>query len=254
MINRSLRGATPCRRGSRAPSAERWTSAYVLGIFESPISHSLSSEANSLGPTDPSLVLLFMDRDEIDHILRRRRKPAEKACYPCHRRKVRCNHAQPCSTCQRRGHPEICSYSFSTTKRREKRRRSGVDSGVDGSAIFRRDDSEEAIEVTLLTPSLEPSESQPAAENSLNSPNGEVSTPEDDTYQGHNSIISMLRLRPADSPLPSRVRDARVFFGLQNSVSSDLLFTTTTAQQRWEALIELSPQNEEFHRYSISDK
>lgn len=189
-----------------------------------------------------------MDREEIDHILRRGRKPTEKACYPCHRRKVRCNHAQPCSTCQRRGHPEICSYSFSATKRRGKRRRAGVDGSLQAIPVVDDGDSEETVDVTLLPPSLEPSYSQSNAENSLNSANGEVFTPADDTYQGDNSIVSMLRQRAVDPTSSSRIRDARVFFGLQNSVSSDPLFTVPTAQQRWETIVKLSPQNEEFHR------
>ncbi|KAM0511800.1 hypothetical protein ACHAPE_009476 [Trichoderma viride] len=189
-----------------------------------------------------------MDRDEIDHILRRKRKPTEKACYPCHRRKVRCNHAQPCSTCQRRGHPEICSYSFSATKRRGKRRRPGVGDSLQDLPVA-GGDSEEAVDDTLLTPSLEPPDSQSNAGNSPSFTNGEESTPADDTYQGDNSIVSMLRLRAVNPTSSSRIRDARVFFGLQNSVSSDSLFTVPTAQQRWETLVKLSPQNEEFHRF-----
>ncbi|EHK42409.1 hypothetical protein TRIATDRAFT_202092, partial [Trichoderma atroviride IMI 206040] len=160
-----------------------------------------------------------MDRDEIDHILRRRRKPTEKACYPCHRRKVRCNHGHPCSTCQRRGHPEICSYSFSATKRRGKRRQADANNSLRASSVA--------------------DESVPRR----------ASTPADDTYEGDNSIVSMLRQRVADRPPSSGIRDARVFFGLQNSFSNDPLFTVPTTQQRWETLVKLSPQNEEFHRF-----
>lgn len=195
-----------------------------------------------------------MDRDEIDHILRRKRKPAEKACYPCHRRKVRCNHGQPCSTCQRQGHPEIYSYPFSATKRRDKRRRPGVDDSLqaipvaDNFVISRRDHSEEAVNNSLLIPSLEPSDDHSRADNSLNFANGQPSTPADHAYEGDNSIISILRQPIANPSPPSRIRDTRVFFGLQNSCSSDPLFTVPTPQQRWETLVNLSPQNEEFHR------
>ncbi|KAL7919990.1 fungal-specific transcription factor domain-containing protein [Trichoderma austrokoningii] len=187
-----------------------------------------------------------MDRDEIDRVLRRKRKPTEKACYPCHRRKVRCNHGQPCSTCQRRGYPEICSYSFSATKRREKRRRHGIDKSIpaaEGPITSRQNNSGEAVNDSLLTPSLK------ALENSLSFANGEAPTPADHTYQGDNSIVSMLRQRVADPPPSSRIRDARVFFGLQNSLSSDLLFTVPALQQRWETLVCHSPQNEEFHSF-----
>lgn len=195
-----------------------------------------------------------MDRDEIDHILRQKRKPTEKACYPCHRRKVRCNHGQPCNTCQRRGHPEICSYSFSATKRRDRRRRPGVDNSqqdipvADDSVISPQTNSRGAVDHSLLDPSLEPSDGQSNAEGLFNFQNGEISTPEDHTYQGDNSIVSMLRQRATDPPPSSRIRDARVFFGLQNSFSSDHLFTMPTPRQRWETLVNLSPKNQEFHR------
>ncbi|KAF5638039.1 hypothetical protein F52700_4743 [Fusarium sp. NRRL 52700] len=33
-----------------------------------------------------------------------------KACLPCRERKVRCNHQQPCQTCVRRGHSDLCFY------------------------------------------------------------------------------------------------------------------------------------------------
>ncbi|KAL6889997.1 hypothetical protein GGI43DRAFT_430713 [Trichoderma evansii] len=96
-----------------------------------------------------------MDRDEIDQILRGKRKSTEKACYPCHRRKVRCNHRQPCGTCQKRGHPEICSYCFSATKRRDRRRWPGVDilpqdiPVAEDSVISRQNSSHEAVDNTL---------------------------------------------------------------------------------------------------------
>ncbi|KAF5690471.1 hypothetical protein FDENT_3855 [Fusarium denticulatum] len=33
-----------------------------------------------------------------------------KACLPCRERKVRCNHQQPCQTCIKRGHSDLCYY------------------------------------------------------------------------------------------------------------------------------------------------
>jgi len=40
------------------------------------------------------------DREEVDEILRRKRKAREyKACYPCRQRKVKCDQAVPCKTC-----------------------------------------------------------------------------------------------------------------------------------------------------------
>ncbi|KAF7190612.1 Multidrug resistance regulator 1 [Pseudocercospora fuligena] len=39
---------------------------------------------------------------------KRNRRP--KACQPCRDRKVRCDQEEPCDTCIRRGHPDLCVY------------------------------------------------------------------------------------------------------------------------------------------------
>ncbi|KAK4070870.1 transcriptional regulator family: Fungal Specific TF [Trichoderma harzianum] len=51
-------------------------------------------------------------KSEYDLMLvkRRRFRPA-KACYPCRRRKVKCNLGQPCESCNIRGHPDLCDYT-----------------------------------------------------------------------------------------------------------------------------------------------
>lgn len=213
-----------------------------------------------------------MDRDEIEHILCRKRKPQEKACYPCHRRKVRCDHGQPCTTCKKRGHPEICAYSFdlpAVTKRRDGRSRPEEidntlqDTAMTDSAISRKNHPQEAVgsgtdrrilsSSSSLHPPPDPPAGQSTAGDSLNfahgtSPVDEVTTPADDTYEGGNSIVAMLRQHAVDPPSSSRIRDARVFLGLQNSFSSDPLFTVPAPRQRWETLLCLSPQNQEIHR------
>lgn len=45
-------------------------------------------------------------------IAKRRRFRAAKACYPCRRRKVKCNFGQPCDSCTVRGHPDLCHYNL----------------------------------------------------------------------------------------------------------------------------------------------
>ncbi|RMZ78958.1 hypothetical protein DV737_g3727, partial [Chaetothyriales sp. CBS 132003] len=60
-----------------------------------------------------------MNQDEIDAIIRNKRKVRDpKACYACHRRKVKCNRELPCDSCVKRDHPELCSYERPTKKRR----------------------------------------------------------------------------------------------------------------------------------------
>ncbi|KAL0938122.1 fungal specific transcription factor [Colletotrichum truncatum] len=38
-----------------------------------------------------------------------------KSCLPCRERKVRCSKGQPCSTCEKRGHPDLCEYESRTS-------------------------------------------------------------------------------------------------------------------------------------------
>ncbi|KAF7846410.1 hypothetical protein BT93_L4415 [Corymbia citriodora subsp. variegata] len=61
----------------------------------------------------------FMDQEEIDAIIRTKRKIRDpKACYACHRRKVKCDRNLPCDSCVKRDHPQLCSYERPTKKRK----------------------------------------------------------------------------------------------------------------------------------------
>lgn len=63
--------------------------------------------------------LIEMDQEEIDAIIRNKRKIRDpKACYACHRRKVKCDRNLPCDSCVKRDHPELCSYERPTKKRK----------------------------------------------------------------------------------------------------------------------------------------
>lgn len=44
-------------------------------------------------------------------LIKRRRYRAAKACYPCRRRKVKCDLNHPCESCNIRGHPDLCNYN-----------------------------------------------------------------------------------------------------------------------------------------------
>ncbi|OAL38148.1 hypothetical protein AYO20_02600 [Fonsecaea nubica] len=58
-------------------------------------------------------------QEEVDAIIRNTRKVRDpKACYACHRRKVKCDRNLPCDSCVKRDHPELCSYERPTKKRR----------------------------------------------------------------------------------------------------------------------------------------
>jgi hypothetical protein len=56
----------------------------------------------------------------IDNLLaKRRRKSFPKACYPCRRRKVRCDHNHPCGSCTTLEQPELCVYLDSKGQKRK---------------------------------------------------------------------------------------------------------------------------------------
>lgn len=60
-----------------------------------------------------------MAQEDVDAIIRNKRKVRDpKACYACHRRKVKCDRNLPCDSCVKRDHPELCSYERPTKKRR----------------------------------------------------------------------------------------------------------------------------------------
>lgn len=53
---------------------------------------------------------------DFDSLLtQRRRFRSAKACYPCRRRKVKCDLGEPCGTCNLRKHPDLCIYRTGPT-------------------------------------------------------------------------------------------------------------------------------------------
>lgn len=51
------------------------------------------------------------DDEDIELTLRKKRKVREhKSCYPCRRRKVKCNNEIPCKNCMARDHAYLCTY------------------------------------------------------------------------------------------------------------------------------------------------
>jgi hypothetical protein len=112
--------------------------AYRPRVDEYPyagIHHSMTSPTSAMAatpqppsahdyPEDPSFETtsdgrVEMAQDDVDAIIRNKRKVRDpKACYACHRRKVKCNRELPCDSCVKRDHPELCSYERPTKKRR----------------------------------------------------------------------------------------------------------------------------------------
>jgi hypothetical protein len=50
----------------------------------------------------------------------RRKRPLQRVCRSCHLRKVKCNYGLPCQTCNKRGHPELCTYAAGQPHKRAK--------------------------------------------------------------------------------------------------------------------------------------
>ena len=62
-------------------------------------------------PSDSTNVAGDVRPIDMKKILRERQLARNrKACLPCRERKVRCNHQQPCQTCVKRGHSDLCFY------------------------------------------------------------------------------------------------------------------------------------------------
>lgn len=56
-------------------------------------------------------------RDLKDVLRERQQGRSSRSCLPCRERKVKCDHHLPCSTCSKRGHPDLCSYPGSEVRR-----------------------------------------------------------------------------------------------------------------------------------------
>lgn len=100
----------------------------LLALPPEPSDHSIDTlprDPKMTYPDDPSFgspnqdARLELPQEEIDAIIRNKRKARDpKACYACHRRKVKCDRNLPCDSCVKRDHPELCSYERPGKKRR----------------------------------------------------------------------------------------------------------------------------------------
>lgn len=163
-------------------------------------------------------------QDEVDRVLRLKSREREShACYPCKKRKVKCDGTQPCKTCQKRKHPQICTYELSHSRRR--------------SASHRE-----------ITRSASPA--SPGAV--LNATTETPSQPEDRSknyvYSGDNSVVSILRLRASDAN-ESVAREVGSVLGLQNTFNSYPFMDSKTPRDRWKALLSVVPQRNEVLKY-----
>ncbi|KAF9889510.1 hypothetical protein FE257_007220 [Aspergillus nanangensis] len=181
-----------------------------------------------------------IDRREIDRVLESRRKQREaKACYPCRQRKVKCDHANPCRTCRRRNHPEICAYDVEPPAHRTvQHARQQTNASSSNSAT------------TTAQPTQAPS--QPPAfaldpQSRLERDNSREGAGSTYIYSGDNSVVSILRNRTHDNG--SMAQEVGSVLGLQNTYNSYPFMDLKTAEDRWNELLRITPQRTEVLRF-----
>lgn len=169
--------------------------------------------------------------DEVDRVLRLRRKEREvRACYPCRRRKVKCDGTQPCRTCQKRNHSQICTYD--PPPRASRRQASHGASNA------------ESISPSAARPQRSREENHSAASLTANRYLRPDDVAKNYVYSGDNSVVSILREQASDGN-ESMTRDLRSVLGLQNTFNSYPFMDSKTPQEKWVSLLSVLPQRTE---------
>ncbi|KAL4902693.1 hypothetical protein BDW74DRAFT_180395 [Aspergillus multicolor] len=188
------------------------------------------------------------ERQEIDRVLRLKRKQREsKACYPCRQRKVKCDGNQPCRTCVKRDHPEICAYNVDKAGGTPRRR-------TQSRQVNRMESPHHAAAEPVASPAGAVTDSQLLPSSPLGGPRTSAQ-PNDSSsyvYSGDNSLVSMLRQQDPDGAM---AREATSVLGLHNTYLSYPFIDSKTPQDRWAALLDIVPHRDEvlkyFHFYRI---
>ncbi|CAG8089815.1 unnamed protein product [Penicillium olsonii] len=182
--------------------------------------------------------------DEVDRVLRLKRKEREaRACYPCRKRKVKCDGTQPCRTCQKRNHPHICTYDPPRDSRREASPavlniQSHVQPEQPTPERVQRQRQQDGSAIALASANPRPDD---AAKNYV--------------YSGDNSVVSILRSRASDAN-DSMTRDLGSVLGLQNTFNNYPFMDSRTPEEKWTSLLSVLPQRSEvlkfFHYYRVT--
>ncbi|KAJ5972709.1 uncharacterized protein N7479_002627 [Penicillium vulpinum] len=167
-----------------------------------------------------------INQSEADRVLHLKSREREAhACYACRKRKVKCDGGQPCRTCQKRKHPEICTYTVANSRRRLASRHSVARLASPKSPVIA--DNEPAL----------------LDDSSKNY-----------VYSGDNSVVSLLRLRASDAN-ESVAREVGSVLGLRNTFSNFPFMDPKTPLERWKSLLTIMPQRSEalkfFHFFRI---
>lgn len=180
-------------------------------------------------------------------MLQQRRKQREaRACYPCRQRKVKCDGSQPCRTCRRRGHPEICAYDVASSSRHRSASAGNEQSPVETAPDLNwRPEPAPRLGSQRPLPSL--SRNQNQGEPQIQQRNLSNTTDRGDKeyiFSGDNSVVSILRQRTQDAN-GAMAREVGSVLGLQNTYNSYPFMDSRTPQERWESLLQILPQRKE---------
>jgi Fungal Zn(2)-Cys(6) binuclear cluster domain len=157
-----------------------------------------------------------VSRDEADRVLRLTSRQREThACYPCRKRKVKCDGNSPCRTCQKRKHPQICTYSDATPRK----------------SITRQFIARSASPISPHAVSDQDSIQQDDSSKNY-------------VYSGDNSVPSLLRSR-APHAIGSMAREVGSVLGLQNTFNKYPFMDSKSPIEKWKSLLEVLPQRTE---------
>ncbi|KAJ5569358.1 hypothetical protein N7450_011844 [Penicillium hetheringtonii] len=186
---------------------------------------------------------MAVSQDEADRVLRLKSRAREAhACYPCRKRKVKCDGHNPCRTCFRRKHPHICSYQLAGPRETSSPVPAGSARNAKSSegSGCRNVDGDTAND-SIMTADAGGIHSDEASKNYV--------------YSGDNSVVSILRLRASDA-YDSVAREVGSVLGLQNTFNAYPFMDSKTPHERWHSLLEILPQRTEvlkfFHYYRIT--
>lgn len=183
-----------------------------------------------------------VDPQQVDRILRMRREQrGPKACYPCRQRKVKCDSNQPCKTCQRRNHPEICVYTERPERTGLKERSSAT--GQVSSPLH------QGLSATSdVSPVKQRQASIPGPKSSDGSVRAkDFQTPLDQDvhhFSGDNSLASIIRHRTQGTG-ESLAEEIEPVLGLRNTYPIYPFMEDEIQQDISASLLKLLPQREE---------
>ncbi|KIW18572.1 hypothetical protein PV08_02860 [Exophiala spinifera] len=167
-----------------------------------------------------------VDNGQIDRVLRQKRKQHEsRSCVPCKRRKVRCDNNKPCTTCKKRGHPEICVYEAS----RPSRRATPVQRSVYNTEI-----PAHPLRLSTAPAALGAPEPHLEGTNRHSSPS--------EAY----SIASIAQAKAQQTDGEELARDVGSVLGLQNSLASYPFMDLASSTERWCGLLQVIPHRQEI--------